>query len=73
MEIMGTNFTITLGSWRLRLGFSIDDVDAPVRPNEVPHRVRIVPDDSFTRARSLDDEPVRVTGARVGEPVGAER
>jgi hypothetical protein len=47
MEIMGTNFSITLGSWRLRLGFAIEDTDAPAPPKEQPpHRVRIVPDDS---------------------------
>ena len=52
MEIMGTNFTITLGSWRLRLCFSIDDVDATVPSKEIPHRVRIVPDDAFTRRQA---------------------
>lgn len=49
MEIMGTNFSITLGSWRLRLAFTVEDVDAPVPVKDVPHRVRIVPDDAFTR------------------------
>jgi hypothetical protein len=26
MEFIGTNFAITLGSWRLRIGFAIEDV-----------------------------------------------
>lgn len=48
MEIMGTNFSITLGSWRLRLGFAIEDIEAPVPAKEQPpHRVRIVPEDSY--------------------------
>ncbi len=47
MEIMGTNFSITLGSWRLRLGFAIEDVDMPAQVKErPPHHVRIVPEDS---------------------------
>ncbi|HEX8805573.1 MAG TPA: hypothetical protein VF741_01445 [Candidatus Aquilonibacter sp.] len=48
MEIMGTNFSITLGSWRLRLGFAIEDIEAaaPVK-EQPPHRVRIVPDDAY--------------------------
>lgn len=46
MEIMGTNFSITLGSWRLRLGFAIEDVDMPAPAKEPPpHRVRVVPED----------------------------
>ena len=36
MEIMGTNFSITLGSWRLRLGFAIEDVDMPAQAKERP-------------------------------------
>ena len=43
MEILGTNFSITLGSWRLRLCFAVEDVDAPAPPKvQPPHRVRIV-------------------------------
>jgi hypothetical protein len=46
MEIMGTNFTITLGSWRLRLGFAIEDIDVPAPVKEQPpHRMRVVPED----------------------------
>ena len=48
MEIIGTNFTLTLGSWRLRLGFSIEDTDAPAAPKaRPPHRVRIVHEDQY--------------------------
>ena len=50
MEILGTNFSITLGSWRLRFCFAVEDVDEPVpvktRP---PHRVRVIPEDEFVR------------------------
>jgi hypothetical protein len=50
MEIMGTNFTITLGSWRFRLGFAVEDVDMPPVPQEMPpHHVRIVKDDAYSR------------------------
>jgi hypothetical protein len=34
MEIIGTNFSITLGSWRVRLGFAIEDMD-DVEPPQV--------------------------------------
>jgi len=50
MEIMGTNFSLTLGSWRLRLGFSIEDVDTPTPAKEAPpHRIRIVNEDAYYR------------------------
>ncbi|HTZ54443.1 MAG TPA: hypothetical protein VMB20_05220 [Candidatus Acidoferrum sp.] len=52
MEIMGTNFSITIGSWRLRLGFAIEDIDAPIPAKEQPpHRVRIVPEDASYYSR----------------------
>jgi hypothetical protein len=48
MEILGTNFALTLGAWRLRLVLSVEDTDAPlpakVRP---PHRMRVVPEDEY--------------------------
>lgn len=51
MEILGTNFSITLGSWKLRFCFAVEDVDAPVRPKaQAPHRVRIVQDEYSHRA-----------------------
>jgi len=50
MEILGTNFSITLGSWRMRLCFALEDVDAPEAAKEpTPHRVRIVRDDEYQR------------------------
>jgi hypothetical protein len=49
MEIMGSNFTITLGSWRLRIGFAIEDVDAPADVKDSPHHVRVVRDDAYSR------------------------
>lgn len=53
MEIMGTNFTITLGSWRLRLCFAVEDVDAPPAPaQDVPHHVRMVREDQYSRRQA---------------------
>ena len=50
MEIIGSNFALTLGSWRLRLGFAIEEIDtAPAPKAPVPHRVRIVPEDDYLR------------------------
>jgi|GEM_PF-1314273 len=47
MEILGTNFSITLGSWRLRLCLAIEDIDAPVAVKDPPpHRIRIVSEDA---------------------------
>ena len=41
MEIIGTNFCITLGSWKLRFNFVIEDTDMPVPPPQTrPHHVR---------------------------------
>lgn len=54
MEIMGTNFTITLGSWRLSLRFAVEDVDAPQSAREVPHHIRFAPDEEVRpRSRRL--------------------
>ncbi|HTV94255.1 MAG TPA: hypothetical protein VMG98_16250 [Verrucomicrobiae bacterium] len=50
MEIIGTNFSITLGSWRLRLGFAVEDIDtAPQAKDVPPHHVRIVTEDAYSR------------------------
>ena len=50
MEIIGTNFILSLGAWRLRFVLSIEDAQEPpkerVRP---PHRLRVVPEDEFVR------------------------
>lgn len=48
MEIIGSNFALTLGSWRLRFGFALEEIDAvPVAKAPTPHRVRIVPEDDY--------------------------
>jgi len=50
MELFGTNFAITLGSWRLSFRIALEDVDAPVGPQKpAPHHVRIVNDEDFSR------------------------
>jgi hypothetical protein len=49
MEIVGTQFSITLGSWRMRFCFAVEDVDTPVPVKEVPHRVRVVREDAYSR------------------------
>lgn len=50
MEIIGTNFSLTLGAWRLRFALAVEDTDAPpavkARP---PHRMRVVPEDEYVR------------------------
>lgn len=48
MELFGTNFCITLGSWRLKLNVALEDIDAPQSAKEAtPHRVRIVPEGGY--------------------------
>jgi hypothetical protein len=48
MEILGTNFTLTLGGWRLRFVLAIEDSDAaPVATVRPPHRMRVVPEDEY--------------------------
>lgn len=50
MELFGTNFAITLGSWRLRFCVALEDTDAPPAPaHPTPHKVRIVNDDEYSR------------------------
>ncbi|MBV8147693.1 MAG: hypothetical protein JO092_01220 [Candidatus Eremiobacteraeota bacterium] len=50
MEILGTNFTISLGAWRLRFVLAIEDTDEqPASKTRVPHRVRVVPEDEYVR------------------------
>ena len=49
MEIIGTNFALTLGSWRVKLCFAIEDADAPLPMKQSPpHRVRVV-EDAYSR------------------------
>lgn len=50
VEIIGTNFTLTLGAWRLRFMLAIEDQDD--RPKEKlrpPHKLRVVPEDEYVR------------------------
>jgi hypothetical protein len=50
VEIIGTNFTLSLGAWRLRFVLALEDADD--RPKEkirTPHRLRVVPEDEFVR------------------------
>ena len=50
MEILGTNFTISLGSWRLRFVLALEDSDAAPPPKAPPpHRVRVIPDNEYAR------------------------
>ena len=49
MEILGTNFTLNLGAWRLRFVLAIEDTDASAAPRHVPHRMRVVPEDEYVR------------------------
>lgn len=53
MEILGTNFAITLGSWRLRFCLAVEDVDAPAPPQpQTPHRIRIIEEEPRARRRA---------------------
>jgi hypothetical protein len=50
VEIIGTSFTISLGSWRLRFVLAVEDSDEqPKERARVPHRLRVVPEDEFVR------------------------
>lgn len=50
MEIFGTHFSVNVASFRIRLGFVIEDVDdAPLTHTKPPHRMRVVPEDEFLR------------------------
>jgi hypothetical protein len=50
MEIIGTNLTLSLGSWRLRFVLALEEIDER-RPEKVrpPHRLRVVPEDEYVR------------------------
>ena len=50
VEILGTSFTISLGSWRFRLAVAIEDTDdVPKQKVRPPHRLRVVPEDEYVR------------------------
>jgi hypothetical protein len=50
MDIIGTNFSLSLGVWRLRFVLAIEESEERpkdrVRP---PHRLRVVPEDEYVR------------------------
>ena len=55
MEILGTKFSITLGSWRLCFRLAVEDMDAPPAPAHrahTPHRIRIIDEDAPSRRRA---------------------
>jgi hypothetical protein len=50
VEIVGTSFTLALGSWQLKFSLAIEERDE--RPKEKvrpPHRLRVVPEDEYVR------------------------
>lgn len=50
MEIIGTNFTLSLGAWRLRFVLAIEDIEEkPKERVQPPHRLRVVPEDEYVR------------------------
>jgi hypothetical protein len=52
MEIIGTAFSITLGGWRIRLCFALEDTDAaPNAASERPHHLRVARQETRTRGR----------------------
>lgn len=51
MEIIGSQFAITLGAWRLRIGFAIEDTDVtPKCATEAGLDGREAPDDVTSRS-----------------------
>jgi hypothetical protein len=56
MEILGTNFAITLGSWRLCFRIAVEDIDAPALPAkpQPAHHVRIVEEQTYARRASAN-------------------
>ena len=54
MEILGTNFCLNIGSWRLRIGFALEDTDLPMPgKHPIPHRMRVVPEDDYYTTKPL--------------------
>jgi hypothetical protein len=50
VEIIGTNLTLSLGSWRLRFVLAIEDSEEPPKEKtRTPHRLRVVPEDEYVR------------------------
>jgi hypothetical protein len=50
VEIIGTNFTLSLGSWRLRFVLALEERDEGAKEKvRTPHRLRVVPEDEYVR------------------------
>ncbi len=50
MEIIGTNFTLSLGSLRLRFVLALEDnEEQPKEKIRTPHKLRVIPEDEFVR------------------------
>jgi hypothetical protein len=50
MQILGTNFTLTLGSWRLRFVLALEEYDEAAKEKVAPpHRLRVVREDEYVR------------------------
>jgi hypothetical protein len=50
MEIIGTNFSLSLGAWRLRFVLAIEEAqEQPKERIRPPHRLRVVPEDEYVR------------------------
>jgi hypothetical protein len=52
MEFIGTNFSLTLGAWRLRFSCALEETEERVHPAKyVPHKMRVVPMDERVEHR----------------------
>lgn len=50
VEIIGTNFTLSLGAWRLRFVLALEETeDRPKEKVTPPHRLRVIPEDEYVR------------------------
>lgn len=50
MEIIGTNFTLALGAWRLRFLLALEETEEQAKEKiRPPHRMRVVPEDEYVR------------------------
>jgi hypothetical protein len=50
VEIIGTSFTLSLGSWRLRFVLALEESEEhPKEKVRPPHRLRVVPEDEYVR------------------------
>jgi hypothetical protein len=50
VEIIGTNFTLSLGSLRLRFVLALEDNEEQTKEKiRPPHKLRVVPEDEYAR------------------------